>query len=224
MARKILQKPNVVAADGTYTNGRIKDRVSPSEPGTPGSVEVYGDFHQFYDQLMKLGSVTANGNPDNDANGYQLVQAFYKAAALLQKELVFIVNQSGTAAPTVEIIKNTTDIDGSSLVTLGNLTRTGAGIYTIEAQNMPSVGVGAENPEDYWTFEWMNSRFNTSIADGVTMFPLMARFNDTTALLKIHNAQISAGSTTFADTVVKQVFRLRAIKTYADAPLSEFNG
>ena len=74
MARIITNFTNVDAPGGDYSNGKIRDR-DGATPGTPGNENTYGDIHQFFAELMKLGGLTANGNPDNDANGYQFKQA-----------------------------------------------------------------------------------------------------------------------------------------------------
>lgn len=80
MARSIQQKTRTVAPGGDYTSfGRIKDDTG-SNDGTPVDVEVYNDFHEFFDYLMQLAGVTPNGLADNDTNGFQLVESLFKFA------------------------------------------------------------------------------------------------------------------------------------------------
>lgn len=75
MAIKLSDKPNVIAPGGDYSYGDIRNR-DGSTPGTPGSREVYADFHQFFERMVgENDDVNFNGKPDNDANGYQLFQA-----------------------------------------------------------------------------------------------------------------------------------------------------
>lgn len=81
MARRLRDKPNVVAPDVDYPNGRIRDKAGAT-PGTPVSELVYGDFHQFFEELMKASGVSFNGLPDNDTNGYQLMEAFRSLVGL----------------------------------------------------------------------------------------------------------------------------------------------
>lgn len=74
MAYKLEDKPNVVAPNGTYPYGAIKDN-SGSGDGTPVNAVVYGDFHQFFARLMAIAGLVANGLPDNAVNGFQLFTA-----------------------------------------------------------------------------------------------------------------------------------------------------
>lgn len=77
MARKLELQTNVVAPGGSYPYGRIKNDTGSGD-GTPVSEALYGDMHQFFARLMALGGVTPNNNPDNTANGFQLVEALQK--------------------------------------------------------------------------------------------------------------------------------------------------
>ena len=72
MARSLASKPNVVAPGGNYPYGRIKNKsTSSSTDGTPISEQVYGDMHQFFEKLLADAGITANGQPENAANGFQ---------------------------------------------------------------------------------------------------------------------------------------------------------
>nr|WP_299067191.1 hypothetical protein [uncultured Allomuricauda sp.] len=57
-----------------YPNGRIKDNTG-ADDGTPVNEFVYGDFHELMAKLMRLAGITYNGQPDNEINGYQLLEA-----------------------------------------------------------------------------------------------------------------------------------------------------
>ena len=74
MAYAITDKPNTESPSGDYPFGNIRDTVGAT-PGTPVNKLVYADFHQFFAKLMDLGQVTANGLPDNDYSGFQLMEA-----------------------------------------------------------------------------------------------------------------------------------------------------
>jgi microcystin-dependent protein len=77
--RRLQSKPNVIAPASPYPFGKIKDRVGAA-PGTPVDEEVYGDMHQFFEKLMSVVGMTGNDLPDNDTNGYQLIDALKKFA------------------------------------------------------------------------------------------------------------------------------------------------
>lgn len=57
-----------------YPNARIKDDAGSGD-GTPVNERVYGDHHEFFAKLMRLAGQTYNGLPDNETNGYQLIDA-----------------------------------------------------------------------------------------------------------------------------------------------------
>lgn len=75
MARDKATLSNIDLSNiSVYLNGRIKDS-SGSGDGTPVNERVYGDFHQTFAKLMSLGGLVYNNLPDNETNGYQLIEA-----------------------------------------------------------------------------------------------------------------------------------------------------
>ena len=119
MARSIQQKTNTVAPGGDYLKfGRIKDD-SGSNDGTPVDVEVYNDFHEFFDYLMDLANVTANGLPDNDTNGYQLMESLFKFSQRQQSVSTF----SGTYETGSKNITLTGDYSGNYAFKVGQNVR-----------------------------------------------------------------------------------------------------
>ena len=63
-----------------YPNGRIQNNSGASN-GTPVNEYVYGDVHEMKDKLMRLYGITYNGLPDNETNGYQLIDALIALAS-----------------------------------------------------------------------------------------------------------------------------------------------
>lgn len=63
-----------------YPNGRIKNQTGIGD-GTPVNEEVYGDLHEMKDKLMRLYGIAHNGLPDNEQNGYQLIEALIALAS-----------------------------------------------------------------------------------------------------------------------------------------------
>jgi len=57
-----------------YPNGRIQDNTGAGN-GTPVNEEVYGDFHEMKDKLMRRYNIVHNDLPDNETNGYQFIEA-----------------------------------------------------------------------------------------------------------------------------------------------------
>ena len=87
MAISITQKPNTSAPSDDFPLGNIKDRVG-ANPGTPVNTEVYGDFHQFFAQLMQQGGVTPNNVPDNEYSGYQLIEGLIGVFGGVRRKVV----------------------------------------------------------------------------------------------------------------------------------------
>lgn len=65
---------------GVYPSGRIKNNTGAGD-GTPVNEEVYGDLHEMKDKLMRLYGISYNGLPDNETNGYQLIDALVALAS-----------------------------------------------------------------------------------------------------------------------------------------------
>lgn len=72
--RKLNFNPNVINSDANYPNGRIRNNTS-SGNGTPVNESVYGDIHVNKDKMMDLYGIAPNDLPDNEANGYQIIEA-----------------------------------------------------------------------------------------------------------------------------------------------------
>lgn len=112
MARSLASKPNVVAPGGSYPFGRIKDKGGTA--GTPVNEQVYGDMHQFFEKMMSLAGLVANGLPENNTDGFQFIQAMQKlfvnapSGIQLNTKIIDIVNwnmnQSAAGAPTFSVL------------------------------------------------------------------------------------------------------------------------
>lgn len=120
MAIGIVNYPNRDTSDLTaYPNGQIKN--DPS--GTPVNVLTNGDVQIFFDKMLRIAGLTANGIPDNETNGYQLVQAVQQAARPYDS-YVIAMSQAGTADPTAVVMEN--NLSGTPV-----LARSGGGSFTI---------------------------------------------------------------------------------------------
>jgi len=78
--RKLSSNPNVILSDPNFPNGRIRNNTGTGN-GTPVNEAVYGDIHVNKDKLMDLYGIVANGLPDNEANGYQMIEALRALAS-----------------------------------------------------------------------------------------------------------------------------------------------
>ena len=63
-----------------YPNGRIKNNTGAGD-GTPVDEYVYGDLHEMKDKIMRMYGISHNNLPDNEVNGYQLVEALIALAS-----------------------------------------------------------------------------------------------------------------------------------------------
>ena len=81
MARNKATLQNIDLSDpANYLDGRIKDNTGSGD-GTPVNERVYGDFHQTVAKLMQLAGLVYNNLPDNESNGYQVVDAIRQLAS-----------------------------------------------------------------------------------------------------------------------------------------------
>jgi len=62
-----------------YPNGRLQDDTG-SGNGTAVNERVYGDIVQFFLKLVRLSKITVNNQPDNESNGFQLIEALHSFA------------------------------------------------------------------------------------------------------------------------------------------------
>ena len=67
--RVLANQAGVQPPDGDYPKGRIVDSQTVIGEG------VNGDIVQFFQKLIQLAGVTENDLPDNESNGYQMVEA-----------------------------------------------------------------------------------------------------------------------------------------------------
>jgi len=72
--RKLIDVPNIEAATPDYPNGRVRDKVG-AVVGTTLTEILNGDSIQFFQKLIIDAGITENDTPDNDSNGYQLIDA-----------------------------------------------------------------------------------------------------------------------------------------------------
>lgn len=79
--RLLTDIPNTDPPSSDYPKGRIRNKNISNVPpvvGTPIVEELYGDIVQFFQRLMTIGQLTANGLAENVTNGYQLIDALYR--------------------------------------------------------------------------------------------------------------------------------------------------
>jgi hypothetical protein len=94
MATNKLLAPNIDASDlVNYPNGRIKDN-SGAGDGTAVNRQLYSDLHEFFAKLMRMAAITYNALPDNEGNGFQLVQALQALAG--KNDMLQTLNSDGT--------------------------------------------------------------------------------------------------------------------------------
>jgi hypothetical protein len=92
--RNKLLAPNIDNSNpSVYPNGRIKDNTS-SGNGTPVNEFVYGDLHEMKDKLMRLYGIVPNDLPDNESNGFQLIDAL-RALASKNDFILDLTDSSG---------------------------------------------------------------------------------------------------------------------------------
>lgn len=79
--RKLSTNSNVDLSDlVNYPDGRLRNNTGTGN-GTPVNERVYGDLHQTIAKLLRLYDITANNLPDNEVNGFQIVEALVALAS-----------------------------------------------------------------------------------------------------------------------------------------------
>ena len=79
--RILSSNPNVDNSDlSNYPNGRIKNNTG-SNDGTAVNERVYGDIHQTISKLMRLYNIDPYNLPDNELNGFQIIDALRALAS-----------------------------------------------------------------------------------------------------------------------------------------------
>ncbi len=99
--RKLNVNPNVITSDPNYPNGRIRNNTGTGN-GTPVNEAVYGDIHVNKDKLMDLYGITPNNLPDNEANGYQIIEA-YRALASKNDFILPLTLNTGVLSVPIKI-------------------------------------------------------------------------------------------------------------------------
>lgn len=75
MAIDLKNKANTLAPNDEYPNGSILDKIQGVQQGTPVNRSVYSDAHQLLQMMLEISEVRSNGSPDNNLQGYQLLEA-----------------------------------------------------------------------------------------------------------------------------------------------------
>lgn len=92
--RILSSNPNVDNSDlANYPNGRIKNN-DGSGNGTAVNERVYGDIHQTVSKLMRLYNITPNDLPDNETNGFQIIDALRAMAS--KNDFILPLSLSGS--------------------------------------------------------------------------------------------------------------------------------
>lgn len=129
--RKLGLNPNVDNSDlVNFPNGRIKDNTGAGD-GTAVSERTKGDMHQFFEKVMRLYGITSNELPDNETNGFQLVDA---VRALASKN-DFILSLGSVSGIITVPIKLGLMLDNESVICLSTIN------LTTETQIKGSDGV-----------------------------------------------------------------------------------
>ena len=92
--RTILNQPNVDKSDLiAYPSGRIRNNDGTSN-GTGVNEATKGDFHQMLEKLMRLYAIIPNDLPDNETNGFQLIDALRGLAS--KNDFIYPLSTNGT--------------------------------------------------------------------------------------------------------------------------------
>jgi hypothetical protein len=83
-----------------YPDARIKDN-DGSGNGTGVNRSVYGDLHSNISRLMRLYEIVPTGLPDNETNGYQIIEALSALAS--KNDYIYPLTTNGTTTLSIDI-------------------------------------------------------------------------------------------------------------------------
>lgn len=82
--RALLSTPNVDPISVDYPKGRVRDKAGAT-PGTSGGEVLFGDIIQLFQKCVLDAGIVENGLPDNETNGYQLLEALMQYSDVEEK-------------------------------------------------------------------------------------------------------------------------------------------
>lgn len=92
--RTLFNQANVDKSDLIkYPSARIKDNDGTGN-GTGVNEATKGDLHQFFEKIMRLYDITPNDLPDNETNGFQLIDALRGLAS--KNDFIYPLSTNGT--------------------------------------------------------------------------------------------------------------------------------
>jgi hypothetical protein len=93
----LISNPNIDLSDlVNYPFGRIKDNTGTGN-GTPVNRNVYGDLHVNIAKLMALYGIAPSITPDNENNGYQIIEALIALSS--KNTIVSDITTTGGGTP-----------------------------------------------------------------------------------------------------------------------------
>jgi hypothetical protein len=93
--------PNVDNSDlANYPDGRIRDNDGTNN-GTGVNRSVYGDLHSNISKLMRLYAISPSGLPDNETNGFQIIEALKALAS--KNDYIYPLATNGTDTLSIDI-------------------------------------------------------------------------------------------------------------------------
>lgn len=203
MARDKSTLTNIDASDlVNYPNARIKNNTGAGD-GTPVNEFVYGDIHEAMAKLMRLYGLSYNGLPDNETNGYQLIEAM-KALASKNDYLLSLGDAAGVLTVPLKLgkLKNEetfilkTSIDKAAQTTIRG---------TLDNVTKPVTFLGNFKINDY--VRMINTATGVILVRMIDSFNLQTAIDEYGYLLKATQTEENAG----------------AIDTKATTPLTNLN-
>lgn len=189
--------PNIDLTDPNFLLGRIKNNTGAND-GTPVNEFVYGDIHQFFAKLLNLAGLVPNGFPDNEANGYQTIDALISIASkndyVYELSSVSSVLQVGVK---IGLMKTNEFLICKSIVNLGSETT----IKGSDNVTITTVSTSNFKSGDYVMFTKTASNIRIDrLIDAVNLDIVVSEYN---YLKKATQTQENAGTSELVATTPK---------------------
>ncbi len=120
--KPLKNKTNTVPPGGDYPFGDLRDNPGDNS-GTPVDRNLLGDIHRTVEKIMDVSGIVANNLDDNEANGYQIYDAFVKA--IRGYRITTIIFNPANLGSEISVIRDELNLGTPTT------TKTSAGVYEV---------------------------------------------------------------------------------------------
>ena len=163
---KDLSSATGIGTSADYLNGNLVPVV------TVASVDINQDMVQFFQKLMSEAGLAANGDFDNEVNGYQFIEALKKV--VVSPKIIISVDNSGTLLGSkgiVDVVQSDIVITGTGLRTINIAVDSDAVMLaTIRGGSIGAIASNIFSPSGYigidikdFSYSYIDAAFSLAV-------------------------------------------------------------